>query len=133
MSLIYLLDTDVCVWAIRGRGPAAPRVRSRSPDELAVCSMTEAELRFGLIKRDSPANRIATEAFLDEVGTVLPFDSDAARRHAELRFAIRAQPIGEHDLLIASVAMANKLTLVTGNVREFSRIPGLKVENWNLP
>jgi len=133
VSLTYLLDTDVCVWAIRGRGPSTPRVRARSPDDLAVCSVTEAELRFRMLKRDTPMNRIATEAFLDEIGTVLPFDSAAARRHAELRFAIRAQPISEHDLLIASIAVANKLTLVTGNVREFSRIPGLKIENWTLP
>ena len=130
MSLIYLLDTDICVWAIRGRGPASARVRALSPDELAVSSVTEAELWFGVLRHGAPANRIATEAFLEEVGTVIPFDSDAARRHASLRFATRAQPISEHDLIIASIAVASGLTLVTGNVREFSRVPGLKVEDW---
>lgn len=94
--------------------------------------MTEAELRFGTLKRQSPLNKIATEAFLEEISTVLPFDSDAARRHAELRHAIRAQPISDHDLIIASVAVVNGLTLVTGNVREFSRVPGLNVENWTV-
>ena len=128
----YLLDTDVCVDAMRRREPSASRVMSRLPDQYAIASITEAELRFGALKGTWPLNAAMTENFLAEIGTILPFDSDAARRHAELKLATRAQRIGDHDLIIASVAVANGLTLVTGNVREFSRVPGLKIENWTI-
>ena len=94
--------------------------------------MTEAELRFGALKGNSPANTALTETFLAEIGPALPFDSAAAREHARLRFAIRAQRISDHDLIIASVAVSRGLTLVTGNVREFSRVPGLAVEDWTV-
>ena len=60
----------------------------------------------------------------------LPFDSEAAEHHAELCFALRAHPIGERDLIIASIAVAQGLALVTHNVREFSRVPALTVEDW---
>jgi tRNA(fMet)-specific endonuclease VapC len=132
VSLTYLLDTNICVDAMRGREPAATRVLACLPDEFAISAMTEAELRYGALKGNTRINTQMTEAWLGIVGAILPFDSDAARRHAELRMATRAQRISEHDLIIASVAVANGLTMVTGNVREFSRIPGLKIENWTI-
>ncbi len=129
--MLYLLDTDICVWALRLRDPVASRVHSRSPDDLAVASMTEAELRFGALKSNDPTGGIAqVEACLNTGIAVLPFDSDAARRHAEIRYALRAGRIGDRDLVIASVALANGLRLATGNVREFGRVPGLVWEDW---
>ena len=74
--------------------------------------------------------RTNLEAFLSAPIEALPFDSEAARWHAELRWALRARPIGERDLVIASVTMAQQHTLVSGNRAEFSRIPGLAVEDW---
>lgn len=92
--------------------------------------MTEAELWYGAWRsRDPAGSRQSVAAFLAPL-TRLPFDSEAAERHAELRFALRAQPIGERDLVIASVAVAQGLALVTHNTREFSRVPGLTVEEW---
>lgn len=127
----FVLDTDVCVGAIRGREPAYSRVRACAPSELFVASMTEAELRFGALNGRNPGAAIAAvEAFLSSPITVLPFDRAAARHHAELRYTLRAQRIGERDFVIASVALAHGLTLATGNVREFTRVPGLAVENW---
>lgn len=95
--------------------------------------MTEAELLLGALKGNSVANSAATESLIAEIGVVLPFDSQAARKHAELRYALRAQPIGERDLVIASTAIVNDLVLATGNVREFGRVPGLQVEDWIKP
>jgi tRNA(fMet)-specific endonuclease VapC len=127
---VYLLDTDVCVWLIRGREPVVSTVRSHSPDDLAVGSMTEAELWYGARKGGREADVVATKRFIEEIGTVLPFDSAAATIHAQVRLALRSMPISERDLVIASTALASQRTLVTGNTREFSRVPGLNVESW---
>lgn len=61
---------------------------------------------------------------------VVPFDREAAEHHGRLRFALRHRPIGERDLLIAAIAAANRLTVVTRNIREFGPVPGLRVEEW---
>jgi tRNA(fMet)-specific endonuclease VapC len=127
----YLLDTDACVWLLRGQAAMRARVRAASPDDLAISSMTEAELRFGALKSSDPARNLArVEALLSAPLAILPFDRGAARRHAEARFALRARPIGERDLVIASTALAHGLSIVTGNVRELGRVPELEVEDW---
>jgi tRNA(fMet)-specific endonuclease VapC len=126
----WLLDTDTCIDALRHRPPILRRLKAVSPDDVAVASMTEAELWYGAWRSRDPAGaRQSVASFLAPL-TRLPFDSEAAERHAELRFALRAQPIGERDLIIASVAVAQGLVLVTHNTREFSRVPGLTVEEW---
>jgi tRNA(fMet)-specific endonuclease VapC len=127
---VYLLDTDACVWLLRGREPVASTVRAHSPDDLAIGSMTEAELWYGARKGGLEEGLVATRRFIEEIGTVLPFDSEAAKIHAQVRLALRATPISERDLMIASTALAHQRTLVTSNVREFSRVPGLAIENW---
>lgn len=127
----YLLDTDTCVWLLRNRSDVRARAASELPSDLAVATMTEAELRLGALGSDDPAGELRrADALLGTLAGVLPFDRDAARHHADLQYAIRAQRIGEHDLIIAAVAVSRGLTVVTGNVREFGRIPGLQVENW---
>lgn len=126
----WLLDTDTCIDALRHRPSILRRLGALSPDDVAVASMTEAELWYGAWRsRDPAAAQQSVASFLAPLNR-LPFDSEAAERHAELRFALRAQPIGERDLVIASVATAQGLVLVTHNTREFSRVPGLAVEEW---
>ena len=127
---MYLLDTDVCVWLIRGREPVFSTVFSHSPEDLAIASMTEAELWYGAWKGGREKNVAATGQLIEEIGTVLPFGSTAAKIHAELRLALRQTPISEPDLVIASTALASRRTLITGNLREFTRVPGLEVESW---
>ena len=128
----YLLDTDTCIWLLREREPVLARVRRASPDDLAVATMTEAELRYGALRSSDPARSLLrVEALLFSPVLVLPFDREAARLHGELRLALRAQPIDDRDLVIASVAAARGLTLVTGNGRELARVPGLAVEDWS--
>jgi predicted nucleic acid-binding protein len=70
--------------------------------------------------------------FIHDAGVVLPFDEVAARTYGDLRATLKqaGQPLAEPDLRIASIALANELTVVTGNVRHFDRVPGLAVENW---
>lgn len=127
----WLLDTDTCVWLLRGREAVVARARRESPDDLAIASMTLAELRYGALRSaDPPAQERRVELLAENLAAVLPFDDAAARVHAGLRLALRATPIGERDLVIASTAVAGRLALVTGNLREFRRVPGLAVEDW---
>lgn len=129
--MTWLLDTNVLIHAQRGR-PAAvrERLRSVSPDSVVVCTVTVAELWYGIARSDDPdLKRELWSGFLAPF-EVLAFDRAAAEIHGELRFALRHQPIGERDLLIASIARAHDLTVVTSNTREFRRVPGLSVEDW---
>lgn len=95
----------------------------------------EAELRFGAAHSPQPIRTLAPiEALLGTI-TVLPFDSASAKIYGQIRAMLRqaGTMIGANDLLIASITLANDLILVTHNVSEFSRVPGLKIEDWEAP
>jgi tRNA(fMet)-specific endonuclease VapC len=95
--------------------------------------MNAAELRYGARNSQHPDRHTKdVEAFLEPI-VVLPFDGEAAKQHARLRLALRKMPIGERDLVIASVALAHRLTVVTHNQGEFSRIPDLETIDWIHP
>jgi tRNA(fMet)-specific endonuclease VapC len=126
----YLLDTDTCILILRQRHPVLGRYLQESPDDVAISAMTEAELRFGALHSAQPAANLArVEAFQAPLA-LLYFDGASARCHAELRLALLSKPIGERDLVIAAVGVANGLVMVTHNTREFGRVPGLAVEDW---
>ncbi|MDD5310033.1 MAG: type II toxin-antitoxin system VapC family toxin [Deltaproteobacteria bacterium] len=126
----FLLDTDICVFALRHHKVVLERLAALGPDDVAVASMTEAELLYGACKsREPDRSRASVLAFLAPIAR-LPFDSNAALFHAEARFALRKRPVGERDLVIASTALSNRLVLVTHNARELSRVPGIRVEDW---
>lgn len=132
MTEDFLLDTNIAVFALRRRsGPLRARLIA-STDGLAISSITEMELAYGVERStDRTANLVATAEFLANL-TVLPFDSDAARKAGEVR-ALLAQagtPIGAYDSLIAGHALATRRTVVTNNVREFTRVPGLRIVDW---
>ena len=97
--------------------------------------ITVAELWFGALESSDPAlGRALTDAFLQPF-VLLPFEQSAADRYAVARRHLESQgtPIGERDLLIAATALASDLAVVTNNVREFERVPGLEVEDWSRP
>jgi len=130
----WLLDTDVCVNYLRsGAGsPIADHLAEKDPEDVVLCSVVRAELVFGAIKsRDAAANLIKVGKFTARFLS-LPFDDDAAEEYGRIRAALEAQgrTIGPNDLLIASIAKARNLTLVTHNTDEFRRVPGLKIEDW---
>ncbi len=130
----WVLDTDVCIEWLRRRRGIPERLRQFSPSDLAITAMTEAELRYGALRsRDPDANLDQVDSILASGILLLDFDRSAASHHAAIRLALRAAPIGERDLVIASVARANGFIVATGNVREFERVPGLTVENWLSP
>ena len=130
MTVRYLLDTDAVVDVLRGRHGVAARLARESPDDVAVSSMTVAELLYGACCSGDPVrSEHQVQRFL-EVVRQIPFGRHAAAIHAKVRFASRRQTIGPNDLVIAATAVAVNATVVTANVREFSRVSGLVVENW---
>jgi tRNA(fMet)-specific endonuclease VapC len=130
--LAWLLDTNMLIFAARDRPQAVRRrIREASPDDLLVSSIAIAELWYGAEKSaDPPRKRAAWSQFLEPF-SVLPFDRAAALEHARLRHLLRHSPIGERDLLVAAIAITNRLGVVTNNLSEFLRVPGLAVEDWS--
>jgi len=129
--VIWLLDTNVLIHAVRGRPPGVrAQLQRQSPEDVAVSSITVAELWYGAEKSLSPARKRDAWRAVMAPFQVIAFDRDAAEHHARIRYLLRHKPIGERDLLIASIAMAHDLTLVTHNAAEFARVPRLRVEDW---
>lgn len=128
-----LLDTNICIYLIREKPPEVlRRFGEHTVGDIGLSSITVAELHFGAQKSQRPEGNLqALEQFLLPL-TVLPFDQDAAAAYGRVRTVLerRGMPIGSLDTLIAAHALSLDLTLVTNNVREFKRVPDLKVENW---
>lgn len=131
----YLLDTNTCIRYLNGRSPAVRRrLANYSDADFVVCSVVKAELFFGAAHSDDPvATRVKQDAFLSRFVS-LAFDDAAADHYGPLRAHLTrlGQLIGPNDLLIAAIALANQLALVTNNVAEFLRVPGLVVEDWEI-
>jgi len=128
----YLLDTDICIYVLNERPPEVLSQFLAHEDEgIGVSVVTASELFFGVRKSASARNLKALEAFLESL-SVLDFDMEAARRYGELRAHLekKGTPIGSMDMQIAAHALALDVTLVTNNQREFSRVPGLRTDNW---
>ena len=128
----YLLDTDVCVHAMRDRLPVLRERFSGEEGRLFISVITLAELAFGSLKSSDPARNDARLAALVARLVVLPFDAAAASAYAAIRVALEraGTPIGPNDMLIAAQAQSAGLIMVTGNRREFDGVPGLTVETW---
>ena len=131
-ELRYLLDTNILSALIRQpRGPVAATLSRRGYATACTSIVVAAELRFGARKRGSTALTAKVDDLLTAL-PVLPLKADVDRTYAEVRFQLdqSATPIGPNDLLIAAHALSLGLMVVTDNDREFSRVPGLLVENW---
>ena len=130
--MTYTLDTSTCITFLRGKHPQLyQRVLFRFSD-IAITSIVAAELYYGAERSADPVtNRGHVDAFLAPFPLAL-LDKAAAVAYGSIRAdsARRGQLIGPNDLLIAAIAVAGKLTVVTHNTREFSRVPGLLVEDW---
>jgi tRNA(fMet)-specific endonuclease VapC len=130
---MFLLDTNICIYLIKRKPPEViDRLRTLPLAEIWISSITLAELMYGVAKSSRPEkNQNALNNFLTPM-EVAPFNDLAAFFYGEIRAFLekKGQPIGSMDLLIAAHAKSLKATLVTNNLREFSRIPGLNLENW---
>jgi tRNA(fMet)-specific endonuclease VapC len=130
----YLLDTNVCIAYLTRRSPRlAAQIRSLSPRDLVLCSVVKAELLYGARKSAKvEANLARLGAFFAPL-TCLPFDDLSAEHYGLIRAELeqRGTPVGPNDLMIAAIARAHGLTLVTANLDEFGRVPALRVEDWS--
>ncbi len=131
--MTYLLDTNTCIRYLNGRAPRVlQQLQSLPPDEVRVCAVVKAEMYFGAMKSLDPVHTLAQQrAFLDAFES-LPFDDAAAEAYGRIRAELtrRGTPIGPNDLMIAAIALAYDLILVTHNTAEFSRVSDLRLEDW---
>ena len=130
--MTYLLDTNICIYALKNRPPEVlERLQSVGRGAVALSVITVLELRQGAEKSQQVvANHSRLDLFLAPM-KILPFDEEAALAGARIRAHLerRGTPIGDLDSLIAAQALARDLILVTNNLREFERVPGLQTEN----
>ncbi len=129
----YLLDTNICIYIIK-KQPAGvlQQVLCRQPGEIAISTITLAELEYGVARSRYPdRNRVALLQFVLSF-TILGFDQRASTEYGRIRSLLesKGRPIGPMDLLLAAQAKSHNLILVTNNEKEFRRIDGLRVENW---
>jgi len=135
---VYCFDTDVLsavIWP-RPTLPVVRRLAGLSPDEQCTTAITLGELLYGLARRGGERlSERMREALRDRAQIVFPFDERAAEVYGALRAGLerRGTRLDDPDLRIASIALARDLTLVTGNVKHFARVPDLHVENWLEP
>jgi tRNA(fMet)-specific endonuclease VapC len=128
-----LLDTNICIYIIK-RNPIEVRRRFRgyATGELGVSSVTVAELYFGAFRSQHGSQDLAAlEDFILSL-VVLPFDEEAATEYGRLRTDLvqKGTPLGPIDMFIAAHSLHLDVPLITNNVREFSMVPGLRIENW---
>ena len=132
MSVRYLLDTNIVIFALRTRADTLRARFTAAQGTMAVSTITVAELAYGVERSARPDdNRTGVEQFLALLD-VLPFDAAAAEHSGRIRAELgtAGTPIGAYDALIAGQARSRGLVVVTNNTREFSRVAGLLVEDW---
>lgn len=133
----FLLDTDICIYLIKKKPPSViQKLSELANNDVAISSITLFELKYGVENSQyrQQSNK-ALNHFTASIPHLLPLDGAAAKVAAKIRADLkkRGLPIGPYDLLIAAIAIANNLTLISNNGREFKRIEGLKLENWVEP
>ncbi len=132
MDVRYLLDTNICIGFFKNHPLITARIEEKGLDSLLLCAPVKAELWYGACKSARvAANQAVLREFFAQLRS-LPFGDEAVAHYGEIRatLAKAGTPIGPNDLLIAAVAKAYDVTLVTHNVGEFSRVHGLLLEDW---
>ena len=133
--MIYLLDTNTCIIHLKGKNiHLKEKLDSISISEIAVCSIVKSELFYGAMRSAKPESNLKLQqGFLDKFVS-LPFNDEAAIIFGNIRAELTSKgtPNGGYDLQIAAIALANNLILVTHNTREFSRIPQLQLQDWEV-
>lgn len=130
--LKYLLDTNMVIYTMKNRPPQVKRRFQQHEGQMCISAVTLGELVFGAEHSQQVERNLADiEAMVARL-EVLPFDRKAAYHFGQIRAALYSmgQPIGPYDMMIAGHARASGLILITNNLNEFERIPGLLLENW---
>lgn len=129
---MYILDTNTLIYFFKGIGNVPGKFLSISPKEIAIPAIVIYELEYGITKSSSPKKRQAQLNELCLLVNILPFGDKEAFLSASIRAKLekKGMPIGPNDILIAGTALSHQGVLVTNNLKEFSRVPKLKTENW---
>ena len=131
--MTYMLDTNICIYAMKNNPEKVlRRFKEELDNGICISSITLAELEYGMKRSSNPVkNDAALLRFLLPM-SILPFGPDAASEYGEIRAYLQSKgtPIGSLDMVIAGHAKAENMVLVTNNIREFARVPGLQLENW---
>ncbi|MEG4634483.1 type II toxin-antitoxin system VapC family toxin [Microcoleus sp. AR_TQ3_B6] len=129
---MYILDTNTLIYYFKGQGQVAQNMANVSPQEIGISAIVLFELQVGIAKSTSPAKRTQQLQQLLSRVNLVPFDRDSAVAAAKIRAQLEQQgtPIGPIDVLIAGTAASLQATLVTHNVKEFSRVSGLAIADW---
>jgi tRNA(fMet)-specific endonuclease VapC len=131
----FLLDTNA--WVVYLNDPASivgRHLASVHRRDVALCDVVRAELLYGAHRSSRRDANLSLVRYLDTQFQSLPFDGRAAEECGRIRalLAFSGTPIGPYDFMIASIALANDLTLVPHNTREFVRVPGLRLDDWEI-
>jgi tRNA(fMet)-specific endonuclease VapC len=130
--VIYLLDTNVVIGLLAGKLTLLRQVREHVPEDFGISAISAHELYFGACKSRRRAENVARVEALRFA--VLEFDKEDAQHSGEIRAVLAAagMPIGPYDVLIAGQALARGLILITHNTAEFSRVSGLRLQDWEI-
>ena len=131
--MTYLLDTNTCIRYLNGLSPSVrSRLEALAPAEVGLCAVVKAELAYGAARSNDPARTLAKLAVFFAPFASLPFDDSCADTYGRVRARLEqaGRPIGANDLMIAAIAVTHGLTLVTHNTREFERVGGLSLTDW---
>lgn len=133
--MTYLLDTNTCIRLLNNSSDqVTTRLANEEPRNIYLCTVVQFELIFGAYRSNRTEENLATLRRFFSQFDILPFDEKAASLCGKIRAELMTlgTPIGPYDLQIAAIALANQLTLVTHNTREFSRVNELKLEDWEI-
>jgi tRNA(fMet)-specific endonuclease VapC len=128
----YMLDTNICIYILKNRPPGLREKFDRTAERLCISSITLCELHYGAEKSARRLTNLETIAEFVARLEVLDFSASAAAHHGQIRAELerQGQPAGPYDMLIGAHARSENLVVVTNNMREFARMPGVRVENW---
>jgi tRNA(fMet)-specific endonuclease VapC len=132
---MYLLDTNVCIKLLNGDAIAVTKkLAQQEPEDICLCTVVQFELYYGAYRGSKTTQNLSKLARFFDQFLILPFDESAAKIAGQVRSQLNklGTPIGVYDLQIAAIALANNLTLVTHNTREFGRVDGLNYEDWEI-
>ena len=132
---MYLLDTNACIRILNNSSSRLiTQLQQHKPGDIFLCSVVKGELVYGAYHSAHPAENLRVLEKFFQPFVSLPFDDPCSLVYGRIRsdLARSGTPIGPNDLLIASIAIRNQLTLVSANTREFGRVPGLALANWEI-
>jgi predicted nucleic acid-binding protein len=132
---MYLLDTDTIIYSLKGQEAVKQNLRQHLQDPMKICVITLMELYFGAYKSGNVTGNLAKVRAIENGFEIIPTGKASAEILGMLKASLNRSgtPLDDFDLIVASCALANNLTLVTNNLKHFRRIEGLKLANWTVP